>query len=208
MRVLIIYITKNIKKSREQSRNQWKELFCKMNGRADGETMKDQALRLYSVKAGGYVELPADNRSQAEWKQVLTPEQFRVLRKEGTERAFTGAYWKHYENGIYTCVGCGTDLFSSETKYDSNTGWPSFWQPVAPENIREIEDKSFFMSRVEIECARCGGHQGHVFSDGPPPTGLRYCINTGLIMLDWKNPYGPIDQLTNSLYIYIKTSLG
>ena len=153
-------------------------VLVSLNGRADGETMKDQALRLYSVKAGGYVELPADNRSQAEWKQVLTPEQFRVLRKEGTERAFTGAYWKHYENGIYTCVGCGTDLFSSETKYDSNTGWPSFWQPVAPENIREIEDKSFFMSRVEIECARCGGHLGHVFKDGPPPTGLRYCINS------------------------------
>ena len=148
------------------------------NGSADGEIRENQTLRLFSVKDGGYIELPADNRSQAEWKKVLTPAQFRVLRKEGTERAFTGAYWNHHGRGIYTCAGCGTDLFSSETKYVSGTGWPSFWQPVAPENIREVEDNSFFMRRVEIECARCGGHLGHVFKDGPPPTGLRYCINS------------------------------
>jgi peptide-methionine (R)-S-oxide reductase len=153
-------------------------ILVSMTGATDGETMKGKTLRLYSVKDGGYVELPADNRSPAEWKKILTPEQFGILRKEGTERAFTGKLLKEHRHGIFKCAGCGTDLFSSETKYDSGTGWPSFWQPVASENIREVEDNSFFMRRVEIECARCGGHLGHVFTDGPPPTGLRYCINS------------------------------
>jgi peptide-methionine (R)-S-oxide reductase len=147
-------------------------------GKAEGDMMKDELVRLYSIRTGGYVELPVDKRSPAEWKKFLTAEQFNILREEGTERAFTGKYWNHHEKGIYTCAGCGTDLFSSETKFESGTGWPSFWQPVAPENIRELEDRSFFMRRVEVECSRCGGHLGHVFKDGPPPTGLRYCINS------------------------------
>jgi peptide-methionine (R)-S-oxide reductase len=133
---------------------------------------------LYSVNTGTYMDLSYVERSAMEWKEILTAEQFHILREEGTERPFTGALWDNHRQGIYRCAGCGTDLFSSVTKYDSRTGWPSFWQPVAPENIREVEDNSFFTRRVEIECARCGGHLGHVFNDGPDPTGLRYCINS------------------------------
>ena len=116
--------------------------------------------------------------SDAEWKERLTPEQFRVLRREGTEIAFTGKYWKNHERGGYVCAGCGLELFSSATKYESGTGWPSFWQPVSRSHVREITDNSFGEVRTEIECARCGGHLGHVFPDGPRPTGLRYCMNS------------------------------
>ena len=133
---------------------------------------------IYSVKTGTYTDFPRVERSAREWREILTAEQFHILREEGTERPYTGALWDNHRQGIYRCAGCDTDLFSSETKYDSRTGWPSFWQPVAPGNIRKVEDNSFFMRRVEIECARCGGHLGHVFKDGPQPTGLRYCINS------------------------------
>jgi peptide-methionine (R)-S-oxide reductase len=117
-------------------------------------------------------------RTDAEWKKLLTPEQFQVTRKKGTERAFSGAYWNTKENGIYQCVCCGNDLYDSGTKYDSGTGWPSFWAPVAKENIRTEEDNSFFSKRTEVLCSRCDAHLGHVFSDGPKPTGLRYCMNS------------------------------
>ena len=117
-------------------------------------------------------------KTEEEWKKVLTPEQFRVLRKQGTERPFTNEYNDHKGEGTYVCAACGLPLFSSETKFDSGTGWPSFWQPIDPKNIGTEEDRSFFSVRTEVHCARCGGHLGHVFTDGPRPTGLRYCMNS------------------------------
>jgi peptide-methionine (R)-S-oxide reductase len=117
-------------------------------------------------------------KTEDEWKKILTPEQYQVLRKKGTERAFTGEYHDNHRRGTYVCAACGLPLFSSETKYDSGTGWPSFWQPIDPKNVATEEDRSFFSVRTEVLCARCGGHLGHVFTDGPRPTGLRYCMNS------------------------------
>jgi peptide-methionine (R)-S-oxide reductase len=117
-------------------------------------------------------------RTDEQWREQLTEEQFQVTRKHGTERAFTGCFWDHHDTGTYACVCCGTPLFHSQEKYDSGSGWPSYWQPVSPDVITEKKDFSWGMVRVEALCARCDAHLGHVFEDGPPPTGLRYCINS------------------------------
>lgn len=116
-------------------------------------------------------------KTDAEWREQLTPEQYKVTRKHGTERAFTGPNWDNKDEGIYRCICCDKPLFSSETKYDSGTGWPSYYAPITPDAVTEHKDRSFFMTRTEIRCADCDAHLGHVFPDGPQPTGLRYCMN-------------------------------
>ncbi|MEK6580700.1 MAG: peptide-methionine (R)-S-oxide reductase MsrB [Bdellovibrionota bacterium] len=126
------------------------------------------------------------NQSDAYWKEKLTPGQYYILRKKGTERAFSGKYHDHHEHGIYRCAGCGLELFKSEQKFESGTGWPSFWAPIDPKNIEIKPDRSLFSTRIEVLCSRCGGHLGHVFDDGPAPTGKRFCMNSDAMVFEKK----------------------
>ena len=145
--------------------------------------MTDGKIPIYSAATGKVGLVEPIEKTEAEWKSILPAQTFEVARRKGTELAFTGAYHTTHDDGIYQCACCGTDLFDSKDKFESGTGWPSYSAPIAKENVKKAEDRSFGMLRVEVLCARCGAHLGHVFDDGPPPTHQRYCMNSASLRL-------------------------
>jgi peptide-methionine (R)-S-oxide reductase len=152
-----------------------------MRRQINGTPVTDAGKQRERTMSGPRVKI---ERSDAEWQSMLTPEQYRVTRQHGTERAFTGPNWDAKTSGIYRCVCCDAPLFESDTKFDSGTGWPSFFRPISPDAVSEHKDRSWFMTRTEIRCATCDAHLGHVFPDGPAPTGLRYCMNGNALNLE------------------------
>ena len=152
---------------------------------SDGTAEQDpNRIEVYSVDEGRLVVVDRLELTEDAWRDRLEEDEFKILRKEGTERAFSGPNWDNKEDGLYRCAGCGTDLFDSAAKFDSGTGWPSYYQPVHEANVDTHTDRRFFMRRTEVVCARCGGHLGHVFPDGPEPTGQRYCMNGTVLTFD------------------------
>ena len=152
--------------------------FAGNDKKMSADNMESGRIRVFSAEKGEFIMTDRVVKSEAEWQQLLTPEQYHVLREEGTERAYTGALLNNKEHGVYRCAACDNDLYLSDHKFDSGTGWPSFYQAIAPENVATRVDRSFFMIRNELICSRCDSHLGHVFDDGPQPTGKRHCINS------------------------------